>query len=76
MPFTSVQPPGASLGRFRFEAGRLRPLFPKLSYLPVASDARLGRDTWTSQGLRHIVYIIHYTSSPPTVALSGHTATG
>jgi hypothetical protein len=55
MPFTSVQPSGASLGRFCLEAGRLRPLSPELSHLPVTRDARLGRDTWTSQDLRRMI---------------------
>jgi hypothetical protein len=53
-PFACAQPSGASLGRFCFEAGRLRPLSPELSHLPVTRDARLGRDTWTSQGLHRI----------------------
>ena len=54
-PFACAQPSGASLGRFCLEAGRLRPLSPELSHLPVTRDARLGRDTWTSQGLRCMI---------------------
>jgi hypothetical protein len=71
MLFTSVQPSGASLGRFCLEAGRLGPLSPELSHLPVTRDARLGRDTWTSQGLRRMNDCRSYphTSSTPSATL-------
>jgi hypothetical protein len=59
LPFTCVQPSGASLGRFGVEAGRFRPLLPVALTPPVARAHVWGEPPGHHRVYADQVQVIH-----------------